>query len=356
MSTDTKDPGGLRPAPAVARLKAYSVPRPDLPVDLHLDANEGSVPPAGLLEGLGGDPQALRRYPRPGPLEDALAERLGIDREGVLVTDGSNDALDRACRAVLAPGRSAVLTVPGFDMTERYALLTGAGVRQVEWVEGPYPLEEVLAAADEDTAAVVVTSPNNPTGAAAAADTVERLARALPAALVVADLAYVEFAEEDPTRRLLAYPNVLAVRTFSKAWGLAGLRIGWAAGTPEVIRWMRIAGQNYPVSVLSREAALRRLEGGTQEVEAYCRRVGEERGGLAGLLEDLGASPFPSQANFVLVRLDDPQGIQLGLARRGIMVRAFPTSPWIADCLRITCPGDEEAFARLTTALKETLS
>ncbi|MFO7768477.1 MAG: histidinol-phosphate transaminase [bacterium] len=355
MRGPAKDRTGPHPAPAVAGLKAYSVPRPDLPVDLHLDANEGSTPPTGLLEGLQEDVDSLRRYPRPGRLEGALAGRLGIEAERVLVTDGSNDALDRACRAVLAPGRNGVLTVPGFDMTERYARLTGAEVRRVEWMRGPYPLEEVMGATDGKTAAVVVTSPNNPTGAATSVEVMETLARRLPRALVVADLAYVEFAESDPTPRLLELPNVLAVRTFSKAWGLAGLRVGWAAGETEVLRWMRIAGQNYPVSALSREAALRCLKEGNDDVQAYCARVREERDRLARLLEQRGADPFPSQANFVLAQFEDPARVQLELARRGIMVRAFPGSPLTSDCLRITCPGDDAAFARLTDELKEIL-
>ena len=356
MSGATKKDRGPRPAPAVAALEAYSVPRPDLPTDLHLDANEGSTPPAGLLEGLQIDVQSLRRYPRPGALEEVLAAQLEVDRDRVLVTDGSNDALDRVCRAVLAPGRNAVLTVPGFDMTERYARLTGAEVRRVEWMEGPYPTGEVLGVADEDTAAVVVTSPNNPTGAAAEAEVFETLARRLPGALVVADLAYVEFADQDPTSRILEIPNAVAVRTFSKAWGLAGLRVGWAAGPDEVIRWMRIAGQNYPVSALSREAALRRLREGRGEVEAYCEQVRDERRELSALLEALGARPLPSRANFVLARFRDPVHVQLELARRGIMVRAFPGSPLTGDHLRITCPGDPEDFGRLGDALEEILS
>ncbi len=350
MSTPAPFP---RPVPALEGTPPYRLPRPEGRLDLFLDANEGSRPGPGLLAA-GFDPDLLRRYPDAGPLTRRIADRLGVGPEQVLVTDGSNDALDRACRAVLCPGREMVAPVPTFEMLLRYARLTGAEVREVPWPEGPWPLETVLAAATPRTAAVAFVTPNNPTGAVATAEDLVRLSEALPEVLIIADLAYTEFADHDLTAEVLAAPNALLVRTLSKAWGLAGVRVGYAAGPVEVIGWLRAAGQNYPVGGMALEIAARRL-GEEAAVADFIARVRREREQLTERLRELGAEPLPSQANFVLVRLPDAAGVQVALARLGIAVRAWPGDPRLGDYLRITCPGDPESFERLERALEEVL-
>jgi histidinol-phosphate aminotransferase len=342
-----------RPVPALAGTPPYRLLRPAGMLDLYLDANEGSQPGPDLLAA-GFDPDLLRHYPDAGPLTRRIAERLGVGPEQVLVTDGSNDALDRACRAVLCPGREMVAPVPTFEMLLRYARLTGAEVREVPWLQGPWPLEEVMTAAGPKTAAVAFVTPNNPTGAAATADDLRRLSEALPGVLIIADLAYTEFAERDLTPEVLAIPNALLVRTLSKAWGLAGVRVGYAAGPAEVIGWLRTAGQNYPVGGMALEIAARRL-GEEAAVADFIARVRREREQLTERLRELGAEPLPSQANFVLVRLPDAAGIQTALAGEGIAVRAWPGDERLGAYLRLTCPGDDGMFARLERALTEVL-
>lgn len=347
---------GPRPSAAVSELTAYRVPRPDLPMDLWLDANEGAAPRRELVARLGSlDPEILCRYPKPARLQRIVADRFGVPEERVLLTDGSNDALERACRAVLEPGRSALIPSPTFEMLPRYACLAGGTVREISWDGEAFPTDDLLAAADSEVALVFVVSPNNPTGAVATPDDLIRLSRGLPDALLVVDLAYTEFADTDLTPVALELPNAVAVRTFSKAWGLAGLRLGCAIGTAEVIRWLRIAGQNYPVSALTLAAAEMRLVGDTSDVIGYVGRVRDERDSLLALLNDLGTAAHPSQANFVLVHVEDAAAAQLGLARRGISVRAFPCRAGLENALRITCPGEPGAFDRLCLALREVI-
>jgi histidinol-phosphate aminotransferase len=345
------------PSPAVEGLVPYRVPRPRVTGQvLRLDANEGPAAGADLLEGLADlGTESLRRYPGPGELEALLAERLGIETDRLLVTGGSNDALDRACRAVLAPGRRLVLPIPTFEMIPRYARLAGAEVIEVPWPEGPLPVEEIVRSS-AGAAAVAVVTPNNPTGAAARPGELTRLAEALPQALLIVDLAYAEFADHDLSAESLALPWAVSIRTLSKAWGLAGARVGYAVARPEVIGWLRAAGQNYPVSEVSRLLALRRLRTGEAEMAASSDRIRTERRRLFELLEQGGADPLPSQANFVLARFTDAAAVQQALADRGILVRAFPGRPGLDDALRITCPGHPESFARLSAALKEVLS
>ncbi len=345
------------PVPMLSGATAYSPPRHPAPVDLHLDGNEGAAPPEALLaalQGLGSD--LLRRYPDARPLERELAARFGVDPARVIVTAGGDDGLERAVRAVVGPGRTLVLPVPSFEMLARFAGLAGGDVIEVPWAAGtPYPIDAVLAVTGPTTGAVAVVSPNNPTGAVATAAEVLRIARALPHALILADLAYVEFADEDPTPQLLDQPNVAVFRTLSKAWGLAGLRVGYAIAPERVAGWMRITGLPYPVARPSLALAGARLSSGLSAVDGFVAEVRRERDSLTAFLVRLGALPFPSQANFVLARFADATWVRDGLAGLGIAVRAFPGSADLKDCLRITCPGDKAAFDRLQRALASVL-
>jgi histidinol-phosphate aminotransferase len=338
-------------------LTPYAVPAPSGPVDLWLDKNEGAEPPASLLDALvAAGPRVLARYPDARPLEALLAGRLGVTPDRLLVTAGADEALDRVCRTLLAPGREMVLPEPTFEMLPRYARLAGGEVLSVPWTSGPYPVDAVLARVTPQTALVVVVTPNNPTGAVATAKDLERLAAAAPRATLLVDLAYTELADEDLTSAALALPNAVITRTLSKGWGLAGLRVGYIAGPAPQIQAVRITGSPYGVtgpSLLLAEAWLTR---GERAMRAYVDRIRTERRLLANTLEALGASPSPSQANFVLARFADAAGVQRALGAQGIAVRIFPNRPGLEGCLRITCPGDAAAFERLTQALQTALS
>jgi len=343
----------VRPAAAVAGVQAYQVPQFPASIDLRLDGNEGVAPPAELLEWavqLG--PEALRRYPSTRELEALLAARYGVEPERVIVTAGGDDALARACFSTLGPQREFILPMPTFEMLDRDAHLVGAKVVAVDWPAGPYPTEAVLRAISPRTGAIGVVTPNNPTGAVAAAADVRRLAAAAPQALLIVDLAYGEFADEDLTPAALELPNAIVVRTFSKAWGLAGLRVGYALGPAEIIGWLRAAGSPYPTGNLSLALAARRMETGEEQMRAFVQRVRVERVELYQLLRRLGADALRSQANFLLARFRSARRVWEGLATRGIAVRAFWGRPELETALRITCPGEADAFARLCAALE----
>lgn len=349
----------VRPSPVARQARRYHVPRAAAPIDLHLDGNEGATPPASLYDCLpaaGTDP--VRRYPDARALEADLAARLGVEPERVIVTAGADETIDRACRALLAPGRTLLLPSPTFEMIPRYAGLTGAEVRTVPWTGPRWPRAEVLAAIDDRTALVPVVTPNNPTGAVADLDDVRAVAEAAPHALVLLDHAYVEFADptHDLTARALALPNVLVVRTVSKAWGLAGLRVGYGVGHPEVVGWLRACGAPYPVSGPSLALASAALRAGGDRVSAFVGRVRAEREALERLLVGLGAEVAPSQANFVFARVRDPSWLRDALAGFGIGVRVFPGRPDLDGAARITCPGDADGLQRLTDALRATLA
>lgn len=339
----------IQPNPSVRHAKPYSVPKEPRPIDLWLNANEGAVPPDELrlvLESAA----TLRRYPSTDGLRTLLAARVGVEPDMVAVTAGGDDAIDRACRAVLGPGKEIILTPPTFEMFDRYAKLTGAKAVHVPWVETPFPTEHVLARITEQTAAIAVVSPNNPTGLVATADDLRRIARAAPHALIIADLAYTEFADVNLQPTALEFPNVVSIRTLSKAWGLAGLRVGYAVGDPRVINWIRSAGGPYVVSGPSAAIAAVMLERFEHVMRAYVERVKIERRELYDLLESVGLDPWSSQANFVTTgrRFDVHWDLCGPLADRGISVRVWSNRTDLPGyAMRITCPGSEHGFDRL---------
>ena len=324
---------------------------------LRLDSNEGVLPSRALLGDLANaDPELLRRYPDVSALETALATRVGIPPERLLVTAGADEGIDRACRAFLAPGHTLVLPDPSFDMFECSAALAGGELVRVPWRDDAFPTDAFVRQLDARTAVVAVVSPNNPTGSVATLPDVRRLAAAAPNALVILDHVYVEYADEDLTPKVLDLPNVLVLRTLSKAWGLAGCRVGYAIGSAYVIAVLRAAGGPYTVAAPSVALALSQLKRGVEPLRAHVARVREERRLLSARLAAAGLVPRRSQANFVLVECGPRAGsIHAGLAARGVLVRDFPDRRGLETALRITLPGNAPDFDRLSEALERTL-
>ena len=284
-------------------------------------------------------------------MEAQFAARFDVDPARVLVTAGADEAIQRIALAALEPGRIAAATMPTFEMIGRAVRLAGAKLREIPWLDGPLPIETLAEAASSSAVTFAVT-PNNPTGSVIGTDAL--LGVADVTGLLVADLAYAEYASDDPTPKLLQRPNALVLRTLSKAWGLAGLRVGYAIGPAEVVDAMRAAGGPYTVSAPSLAIAEDWLSAGAMRVGAHVQRVRAERAELTALLADLGARPLPSEANFVLARFQDAAGAHARLRALGVHVRAFATAP-LRDCLRITCPGDRDDFILLCRALRAAL-
>ncbi len=356
MSPPRSDITGPSPIARLAAVRAYAAPPLPCPVDLRLDGNEGSWPDAALLRDLAPRARALlHAYPDAAALEATLAARHGAAADACIVTAGADEALDRICRAFADPRGNAILPEPTFAMLPRYLALAGTKVHRVAWPAGPYPTSAVLATVDPATQIVFVVSPNNPTGAVATRTDLKRLALAAPRALLVVDAAYAEFADDDITDAALAMPNAVVTRTFSKAWGLAGCRVGYVLGPPAVIAALRATASPYPVAGPSLAMARARLDDAA-DVAGFVVRVRHEVAALRQQLEGLGVDvPTRSQANFVFARHPQAARVRDLVAGLGVAIRAFPGDPRLGDALRITCPGDAAAFARLSHALHTAL-
>ena len=328
---------------------AYLPPGFQMPIDLDLSKNEGRSRAEELLDAIDDPRRLVGRYPDTSPLRARLAALHGVSEERVLVTAGGDDALSRCFLARVTEGGQVVSTYPTFEMISRYAEQRGARLFDVPWWTGPFPVDEVLGAITGDTDAVFIVSPNNPTGGVASEIDLLKVAGETP--LLVVDAAYVEFADSDPTPGLLELGNVVVTRTLSKAYGLAGLRVGYLLGSQELVAAIGAYGNPYPVSALSAALAETRLDRPVDELSTFVDEVKRERVVLTGALTGLGARPLPSQGNFVLAECDDAAWVISAAASLGIGLRRFPTRLGLESAVRITVPGDTEDFDRLVTTL-----
>ncbi len=295
-------------------------------------------------------------YPKAGELEGELAARFGVEPARVLVSAGADEALDRVCRAFLNSSRVAVLTAPTFEMIRHYARLAGATIRDIPWYEGELDFDQLAEATRGISGICAIVSPNNPTGVVADAAMLVKLATERPDVVLVADFAYIEFADVDPTRELLQLPNVVVTRTFSKAWGIPGARVGYALGAASVIAAMRLAGGPYAVAKASLALALQRLRAGEDEMRAYVSHARDEVGMMSMLLRFHGIDVPVSQSNFVLMRGPDVPRIAEFLAEEGIGTRAFPNDPGLANARRMVMPAETATYARVVKTLEAALA
>ena len=322
---------------------SYSPPGFDLPVELDLSKNEGRPPDMSLLDHVADEAAVVSRYPDLSSLRRRIAVHVGVDPNQVLVTAGGDDALFRCFLARLGPGRKAVATYPSFEMIPVYAAQVGAELTEVGWWTGDFPGAEVATAA-VGADVVFVVSPNNPTGSVISETALRTLAAKVR--LVVLDAAYTEFADVDLTGVGVDLDNVVTVRTFSKAWGLAGLRVGYLLGNADLVSEIGAYANPYPVSGLSASLAANRLSA-TREVSEFVETVKHQRRTLTGVFEAHGVETLPSEANFVLARFTDAEWVTRAAASLGVGLRRFPERLGLEDHVRITLPGTESGFGLL---------
>jgi histidinol-phosphate aminotransferase len=349
-------PTPTRPTTTVPQ-EPYRRPAPPRSGSLRLDGNEGARPDGEALLHLGSaHPSLLREYPDVFPLQERVAALHGVGVDRVVIGAGADDVMDRCFRAYLGPGRRLLVPVPTFEMVYRFAEVAGATVDTAPW-DDAFPLRDLLAHIDERTGVIVVVSPNNPTGQTASLEDVMALSDAAPHALVLLDHVYVEYADVDLTAAALERDNIIVLRTFSKAWGLAGCRVGYGLAAPDVATTLRNAGNPYPVSAMSLAVVTHRLTTEGADLESHVTQVRSERERLMALLRSHDVPAPESQGNFVFAWFGNrAHFVNDALRWHGVVVRHFPHRAGIAGGLRISLPGAEEDFQRLVSALEACLS
>jgi histidinol-phosphate aminotransferase len=339
---------------AVKNLHAY---RPPLAgrVGLRLDFNESTVgcSPRVLARLRSLDSELLARYPEREPAEKEVAAFLGLDPAQVLLTNGVDEAIHLLCSTYLDPGDEALIVVPTFAMYAIFAQAEGARVVEVRAGDDfTFPAQELLAQLTPSTRLIAVANPNNPTGSAVAGDVLIKIAQAAPQAAVLVDEAYFEFHGEtlvDHTRQI---DNLFVARTFSKAYGLAGLRIGVLAGEARQMTTVRRVASPYNVNA----AALAVLPEALQDQQYVGRYVAQVLGNRERLQKELGSLGlhyWPSHANFVLVRIGAAHAeFVRALRDRGILVRDRHSDPGCEGYVRLTV-GSDEHTETLIVALRD---
>jgi histidinol-phosphate aminotransferase len=343
----------------IRALKAYHVPDSTGMVKLDAMENPHRLPPALRAEiaRLAGE-AALNRYPDPGAgrLKDELRRALGVPAEmDLLLGNGSDELIQMVILATAGPGAVVLGVEPSFVMFRMIATFAGARYAAVDLREDfSLDVERLLAAIGRERPAVVfIAYPNNPTGNLFDAGMIERVIEAAPG-LVVVDEAYHAFAGASFVPRLARYPNLLVMRTLSKL-GLAGLRLGALLGAPGWLGQLDKVRLPYNVGTLTQLVAAEVLRHGDVLTE-QAAAIKLERGRLLQELRKLpGVAAYPSDANFVLFRINQAERVFEGLKRRGVLIKNLHGShPLLADCLRVTV-GTPDENAAFLSALAQTL-
>jgi histidinol-phosphate aminotransferase len=321
--------------PSLRDVPTYAPDASLCPIDLRDNINMWGAPPHALEALRSVDESSVNLYPSVGGnmITATLADALGVRRDEVAAGCGSDDLLDAAFRAVAEPGAVLAYPAPSFSMVPIFARLNGLQPVAVPLTRsGAVDADAMLATGAR---IIYLCSPNNPTGTTTPADVVRRIVRESDA-VVILDGAYAEFAPDldDFLVEAPGLERLLVLRTFSKAWGLAGLRIGYAVGGAELVRAVRKSSGPYKVNALAERIAVAALTQDSAWMRARAADAVECRERMVRELRSLGLSPLDSRANFVCVPVTDARRLAARLAEQGIAVRAFPGLPVFGDVLR----------------------
>lgn len=342
------------PREAYRPLVPYAPDRRPIEVDLSDNTNRWGTHPAAMEQIRRAPVDALTRYPSvyADALRNAVATRFNVPIESVATGCGSDDLLDSTFRAAGEPGERVAFATPTFSMVETFARMNGMEPVALPWLPGAPPEPEALL--ESGPALVYVCRPNNPTGEVVPRRWVERLLEAggNDGPVVLLDEAYADFHGEDFLAIAPGTSRLLVVRTLSKSYGLAGLRVAFAVGAPEVIRQVEISRGPYKVNHLAERAAVAALEDREGWVPRIIEEVRRNREWLERQVAERGYRPLPSGANFILLPVADAGATVAALRERGVAVRPFPTLPGLGDGIRVSI-GPMNELERFLQALDD---
>jgi histidinol-phosphate aminotransferase len=325
---------------------------------LRLDFNENTLACSpkvreALARISGGD---LTRYPERQPVEAIVAAYLGLAAEQLCLTNGVDEAIHVLFETFLEAGDEVLLPVPTYTMYEVYASATDARAVAVQAGDDfEFPHERLLAAITPHTKVIAVADPNSPSGSVATRAQLIELSRRAPQAVLLVDEAYFHFHGETVMDLVGVVPNLVVARTFSKAYGLAGLRLGLLAGPVELMRWVRRVLSPYSVNSLALACLPPALED-TGYLDWYVGEVLAARAEFEAALDELKVRRWPSRANFILVDIGARHAEFVRLMRdSGVLVRDRSSDPGCDGRVRITI-GTREQMGQAISALNETVA
>ena len=325
---------------------------------LRLDFNENTFAPSprvlAKLQKL--TAEGLTVYPEREPLERIVAAHFGLQREQVLLTNGVDEAIHLLCCAFLDEGDEALICTPTFFMYDVSVGMMTSRLKRVQTDDSlEFPFERFLAAITPKTKLIMVASPNNPTGATVSREHLLAIAAAAPQAVLMVDEAYFHFHGETTLGDVGSVPNLIVARTFSKAYGLASLRIGMLAGDARLISYVRKVSSPYNVNGVAL-AVLPEALADDEYLNWYVAQVAAGRERMFAALKELGVRTWPSAANFVLMDIGPRhKALVAAMRARGVLLRDRSSDPGCEGYVRITL-GVEEHVTRGIAALRDSLA
>jgi histidinol-phosphate aminotransferase len=356
MAAKQKIPKGApRPRQAVLDMAPYSPPTGNRAGKLRLDFNENTVGCSPrIIEFLKAQlsEERLSIYPDYADVRPALAEFFHVPPAQLLLTNGTDEAIQVLINTYIDDGGEVLLLHPSYAMYRFYAEVAGASICEIDYRPNglEFPLEELLAAISPSTRAVLIANPNNPTGTAVPLSGVEKILKRARKAAVLIDEAYYEFCGITALGLIGVYPNLFVSRTFSKIYGMAAMRLGCLFSQEGNINFLHKAQSPYSVNALAALAAQEAVRD-TAYVERYVTEALAARELLCVGLEKVGIPYVPSQANFVLMRIGK-RAIEIRDRLREKQVLVRDRSYEIAGCVRVTV-GTREQARRFLAALEE---
>ena len=345
-----------QPRDLIRRIKEYHPPLGDRS-GVRLDFNENTFACSPkVLETLGRVSRAeLTTYPEREHVERIVATHLGLNPAEVLLTNGVDEAIHVLCQTYLDGGDEMLLPVPTYSMYEVYA--SGTEAKLVEVMadrDFRFPLAALLAKITPATKLIAIANPNSPTGKAVRREEILRIIEAAPHAAVLVDEAYFHFHGETVMDLIGRAPNLIVARTFSKAYGLAGLRLGLLAAAPEQMQWLRRVISPYSVNSLALACLPAALDD-QPYIDWYVSEVLTARDAFIAALDRLGVPYWPSQANFVLANIGPKHAdFCRAMRKRGVLVRDRSSDPGCDGCVRVTV-GTHEHTAQGIQAVEQSL-
>jgi len=326
-------------------IRVYGGDSKGFAIDLSDNTNQWGTPPAAEHALRAAAEAMLRGYPEPygESLKDAIAEHVGVTREWIVTGTGSDDILDCSFRALGKAGDKVAYQSPTFVMVPTFAKTNGLDPIGVP-LKSDYDVdvEGMLAVEAKIT---YICTPNNPTGTPLTRQSVEAIVDRARG-FVVLDEAYVDFADDNFADLVKRSPRVLIARTFSKAFGLAGARIGYGIASPELITEIEKARGPYKLTAIGERAARAAIVEDKEWVRQKVREANEARDWLRQQLNERGIATPPSQSNFLFVPIANAHGIASAMAKDGVAVRPFAKLPLIDDLLA----ASEGSALRITVA------
>jgi len=349
----------VKPTPrrAVERMKEYHPPLGGRD-SMRLDFNENTVACSPqVLQALARIAAAeLTKYPERDTVEAQVAAHLRLQADQVVLTNGVDEAIHILCQTYLDAGDEMLLPVPTYTMYEVYASGTDGSVVTVQaGNDFTFPFARLMAAVTPATKIIAIANPNSPTGSTARREEILALAQRAPQAIVLVDEAYFHFFGETVADLIGQVPNIMLARTFSKAYGLAGLRLGVLAGAEEHVRWVRRVLSPYSVNSLAL-ACLPAALADEHYLHWYVNEVRAAREAFMSGLDGFGVKWWPSQANFVLTHIGSKhREFVRAMQRRGVLVRDRSADPGCDGCVRVTV-GTREQMGRALDAFGASLN